>query len=111
MKRVLDTQAALERLEGDLQLLRELAEIFRENATQLLTQIRDACARQDVPALLLAAHSLKGSAANLSAEAVCHVAEQLEQLTFGRDLRGCSPLVASLEAEMQRLERALTQFL
>lgn len=109
MPAVLDTESALDRLEGDIELLRELAQSFRENAEEMLARVRDACARRRAEDLRQAAHSLKGSAANLSALAVVAAAQQLEQLGVSGDANGCGDLLAVLETEMRRLDEALAK--
>jgi len=111
MPAILDTESALDRLDGDVELLRELAESFRENAEAMLARVRDACARGDAAALRQAAHALKGSAANLSGLAVVDVAQELEQLGTSGDASRSGPLLAALETEMRRLDEALAALL
>jgi HPt (histidine-containing phosphotransfer) domain-containing protein len=109
MEPILDTATALERVEGDVELLRELAEMFLEHAPVMMAEVRDAWARRDAAALQRAAHALKGSAANLAAVAVCDAAKHLELLGRGGDLGAGDVLMADLELEMARLEAALRQ--
>jgi len=77
---VIDEKNLLERLDGDQELAEELLEIFREVASSMLGAVREAVEARDSEALARAAHDLKGSAANISAAALCEVAERLEKL-------------------------------
>lgn len=109
MGMVLDTATALERVEGDRELLQELAQMFLEHAPVMMAELREACDRRDGDALQRAAHSLKGSAGNLAADEVCETARKLELMGHAGDLSDCARLLAELEAEMARLEAALTE--
>jgi len=80
---VFDAEAALERVDGDDELLEEILSLFREQAGTLQEEIREAVSRRDHLALERSAHSLKGSASNISALEVQNLALRLEEL--GRD--------------------------
>lgn len=108
MGTVFDTEAALELVEGDRELLQELAEMFLEHVPVMMADLRGACERRDAEALQRAAHSLKGSAGNLAAGEVCATAANLELSAHAGDLARCAELVATLEVEMGRLEAALS---
>ncbi|HEY1013288.1 MAG TPA: response regulator, partial [Herpetosiphonaceae bacterium] len=84
-----------------------LIEIFFNSAPALLAQIREQAARQDGPALEIAAHSLKGSASNLGARELARLCKDLEYA--GRDGRFelvPAQLVAA-EREFARVRLAL----
>lgn len=104
---VLDTATALERVDGDRELLQELAQMFLDHAPVMMAEVRDACGRRDADAIQRAAHSLKGSAGNLAANAVCSTAQELELMGHEGDLKRCDVVLATLESEMRRLESAL----
>ena len=97
-----DTEAALERVDGDRELLAEILGLFHEQSSRLLGEIEDALRSGNAPALERSAHSLKGSAGNISALEVQHLSLCLE--TFGRD--GHWP-----EAEADRLQSELCRAL
>jgi CheY-like chemotaxis protein len=77
---VFDHKAALVHVEGDQMLLAELAGIFLRHASDMVNSIRAAIDKDDLSALEHAAHSLKGSAANLCAGGVAEAAQQLEYI-------------------------------
>ncbi|SFU98063.1 hybrid sensor histidine kinase/response regulator [Pseudoduganella namucuonensis] len=64
---VLDWAAALQRLDGDAELLRELAALFLEDGPQLLRELREAAAAGETGRAARAVHSLKGVLVNFGA--------------------------------------------
>ena len=57
------------------------------------------------------AHSMKGAAGNLGAEAIADVSLKLELLGRGTDLSGAGEVVARLRTEFERLEKYVGQSL
>jgi HPt (histidine-containing phosphotransfer) domain-containing protein len=102
-----DWSAALERLQGDRELLEEIAGVFREEAPKLLAQITEAVERDDAGALKLAAHTLKGALANFAATAAVEAARRLELMAKEGDLSLAGPALATLEREIALLTPAL----
>jgi PAS domain S-box-containing protein len=100
----------LRRVDGDAELLGELADLFTRNSAKLLEAIRDAAARRDAPNLQFAAHQLKGSAANFGARGVCAVAEKLEALGRQGDCAHADEAVLELREEIAKLNSELQQF-
>ena len=105
-----DAAAALDRVDDDRELLIEILGLFREQAATSSGLIRDAVAGQDGPALERAAHSLKGAAANISAEPVREASLHLEQAGREDDWEAAQTAWADLEAALPRLEAALDEF-
>jgi two-component system sensor histidine kinase/response regulator len=107
---VFDRTAALARLEGDRVLLAELAIIFLRHASDMVANIQKATERRDFPALEQAAHSLKGSAANLCASRVAGAADCLERVAQVRDGDRLTPALQRLHRELSGLRLALTSY-
>ena len=105
---VLDWAAALDRLQGDRELLEELVDVFRDECPKLLTQVRDAVAASDAGKLKLAAHTLKGALSNFAARDAVEAARLLEQMGKEGDLAGTDEALAALERELGRLEPAFS---
>jgi len=105
-----DSPAALERVEGDRELLLELVGLFREQVSPLAQQIGDAAASRNGPALERSAHSLKGAAANLSALEVQNLALRLETLGREPDWTEAPAASNALNEALVRLNEALTIF-
>ncbi|MHC4401272.1 MAG: Hpt domain-containing protein [Planctomycetota bacterium] len=111
MNDVLDKAALLERIDEDMEFLAETVEMFTEDGPQLLSEIRDAVARQDGAALATSAHTFKGMAANFSAIAAVDAALALEMMGKNSDLTGAREALGALEKEAYRLKSALTELL
>ena len=95
-----DRQEALERVGGDEELLKEIAELFVEDAPELIEKLRGAVAAGDAAGVETAAHSLKGSVANFGAEEAVAAALRLEQMGREGQLDGAPDAMENLEAEI-----------
>ena len=104
---IVDEASLLERLEGDLGFLGEIVGIFLEESDRRVAAIRKAVEAGDGRELQFAAHSLKGSAANLSALEVYETCASLERLGTSGDFDEAPDQLAALEVAMSRLEPAL----
>jgi two-component system, sensor histidine kinase and response regulator len=104
---VLDREELLQRMDGDLELLRELAELFFAGYPKKLTELREAITAGDAAVVERVAHSLKGSVGNFAAPAAFEAAEQLETMGRTADLAGAPAVCGTLEAEIERLKPAL----
>ena len=62
-----DIAVAMERVDGDLELMKELAGLFLGECPQRMAEVRQAIDRKDGPGLQRAAHYLKGSVGNFGA--------------------------------------------
>jgi CheY-like chemotaxis protein/HPt (histidine-containing phosphotransfer) domain-containing protein len=104
---VLDRAAALERVEGDAELLSDLVRVFLGEWPRLRGEVRQALERRDGRALARAAHTLKGSVGNFAARRAWEAAGRLEWLAEKSDLQRAEEACALLEAEIERLNPAL----
>jgi len=75
---ILDRAAALERLEGDEELLQEIIDIFLEDAPRLFLALKQARVDRDQKTSERQAHSLKGASANVGAVALQAISTQAE---------------------------------
>lgn len=103
---VLDLPQALERLRGDKELLRQLAECFVEDQAELLAEIDSGVARGDVELVQRSAHTLKGASSNFGARRVVALAVEVER-SAGEDFRDTPRLVSALKDEVRKLIDAL----
>jgi two-component system sensor histidine kinase/response regulator len=108
-KGILDLEEALERAGDDMELLIAVAEIFLEEQFKLLSAIKDAIERKDAKALMVAGHTLKGSASNISAKAVSSASLILENMGRNKDMDYAYEAFKSLEHEIGRLEPILME--
>ncbi len=100
---------ALERVGGDEDLLRELAEMFFAECPKLMQQIREHIDAADGPELRRAAHTLKGSAGVFGAEEVAEAAHRLEEIGREAAFADAEEALALLEDEVTRLLPALQE--
>jgi PAS domain S-box-containing protein len=96
----LDLAAALERVEGDRELLEEIARLFAEECPGLIDQIRRARQTDDFPLLQRTAHTLKGAASNVAATKVAEAALALESQARTGQPGGTDALIAALASEI-----------
>jgi HPt (histidine-containing phosphotransfer) domain-containing protein len=99
----LNVAAALERIDGDRDLLREVAGIFRRDCPQMLENIREAVTNRDARALEREAHKLKGSLGAFCAKPAFEAALRLEMLGSRGNLDSVAGAYQLLEAEIDRL--------
>jgi len=100
---VLDIAAALDRVEGDRDLLEEIARLFAEECPRNIEAIHQASEARDARLLERLAHTVKGSSANLGANAVSQAAFVLEMQAHAGDFESAAPQIKILEAEMKWL--------
>jgi two-component system, sensor histidine kinase and response regulator len=104
-----DRASLLERLEGDRELLLEMVDLFRQDAPQLLSALRDALGNGDMVLLERSAHSLKGAASNLSAKRIATAALQLEKDAKSKDATAAEASLAEAERALKNLLPALAE--
>jgi HPt (histidine-containing phosphotransfer) domain-containing protein len=96
--------AALERLHkwGGEALQRSLVDMFLGRVPGQLALARDAAARGDAEGVRQVAHALKSSAGQLGAVSMQRLCEEAERRAAAGEGASLSPLVAALEAELER---------
>jgi HPt (histidine-containing phosphotransfer) domain-containing protein len=104
---VLDFQEALNRVDGDRDLLAEVANLFLTSADEMLEAIRRAVVAKDAPALHRAAHRLKGCVVTFAAAPAADAALTLELLGRAGRVDGAPEAFTRLETEVGRLIEAL----
>ena len=107
---VFDRTAALASLEGDSELLREIAGIFLTQYPGQMEKIREAVSTGNPQLLESSAHALRGGAANLLAQGVVAEASKLEEIGRLGSVAGSKQTLVSLERELAKLRLALAEF-
>ena len=102
-EKILDMEALMARLDGDKELLAEIAGLFLESSSELLLEIREAIDKGDEKGLERSAHTLKGSVGNFFAKKAVDASLRLE--TMGREgaLDEAPQAFEVLEKEIERL--------
>lgn len=111
MDGVFDLDSSLDRLGGDRGLLRKLIEFFHEDSPPLLTSLGSGIDQQNAAQVELAAHSIKGLAANFGAQATVEAALRIEDAARAGDLATAVAALPELIAQTARLGRALAAYL
>jgi signal transduction histidine kinase/DNA-binding response OmpR family regulator/HPt (histidine-containing phosphotransfer) domain-containing protein len=104
----INSDLALERLEGDRELYGALLQMFRDNQADMAQQIQAAVQAGDRTAATHLSHALKGVAGTLGAERLQQLSLQLEMLLKQTE-DDPQPLVEQLSAELGRVLTDLQQ--
>lgn len=80
MNNSIDLQKLADDLDFDLEDVEMLIEVFVETATESLKVLKTAIANDDYEQIFNTAHSIKGSAANLTLSNISEVAKKLETM-------------------------------
>jgi two-component system, sensor histidine kinase and response regulator len=110
-KDVMNVDDALRRLGDDKELLRDIIQIYLEDAPGIVEKIHNALDQADTNALQRAAHSLKGLAATLSASEFVGAAARVEYLAATRNLSEAPKAVAEVDQHVSDLNAAVQQIL
>jgi HPt (histidine-containing phosphotransfer) domain-containing protein len=93
------------------EFVREIAGIFLEDTPLRLAELDESLAAGDVNRFTRAAHSIKGSSANLGATGLRAVAEKLEHQSRTEGTANVGPLLVQLRAEFSRAEAELKKLI
>ncbi len=106
-KPVFDRETALERMNGETDLLDEVIELFLTDAPNRLEDVRTALQEGDPKRLQMAAHSLKGAAGYIGADRTSAQALKLEELGRRGELSQALDEYQLLEREVESLREAV----
>ena len=109
MTSVFDMDGALERVEGDRELLDELAIIYLDEAASLLVAITHAMEQNDIIAATRVAHTIKGASSNFCAQAIYDAAWKFEQMRTSNSPEEIALAYGGLLHELERLNQAIRQ--
>jgi HPt (histidine-containing phosphotransfer) domain-containing protein len=79
--------------------LREIVAIYIEDTPNRIDEMKRALGAGDVATFTRAAHTIKGSSANVGAQVLRGVAERLERTARTEGLGAVAPLIAECEAQ------------
>jgi HPt (histidine-containing phosphotransfer) domain-containing protein len=105
----IDMEAALARVGGDQDLLRELAELFIEECPGMLGNVDQAFRGGDTRALEFAAHTLKGAIGNFGAGEAYHAAHAIEAAARQGKLDEAGRLIEPLERALESMKLELLE--
>jgi HPt (histidine-containing phosphotransfer) domain-containing protein len=108
---VFDTDALMERVEGDQELLRELLALFFQEYPKLLEEISHAMEYRRAEQVERLSHSLKSALLNLSGKRAADAAYQVERSGRSADFQEIAAAFPRLQEELRILHDAMDQFL
>jgi HPt (histidine-containing phosphotransfer) domain-containing protein len=104
---VFDRGKFLANVDGNLELMQEVVNLFLADCPRRLAALHNAVAQGDRTALEHAAHMLKGSAGYIGASAVFTAALEVETIARCGDLADAHHACAKLQRETRHLEQVL----
>ena len=96
MAEVFDRAGAIDRVDGDLVLLKDLIKLCREQCDSRMMVLMHDVRHKDLPAVKRHAHLLKGSLGNVGAAAAYLAAESLEKAAVAEHMDEIEPLATAL---------------
>lgn len=107
----IDLEDALERAGGDMEFLKELMGLYRDDFILKTDELKQALAESDFGAVRNIGHYLKGSSANLSLVSLRESASDLEKAGLERMPGAAAGAAERLERDFAALEHWLAEFM
>jgi two-component system, sensor histidine kinase and response regulator len=102
-------ELALSRVEGDEELLSELARLFLAELPGMLEKLRAAVREKSPQAIASEAHTLKGAVANFGAARATDTAYRIERMGREEHLNSADDALRELENSLDLLANALVE--
>jgi HPt (histidine-containing phosphotransfer) domain-containing protein len=102
-----DPDSLWDRVDGDLDLLRDLIAVFAEEFPGMLASMEAAIQVGDAVQLEKSGHKLKGSVLQFSCRSAAAAAQKLEELGRGGTLAGADVFLRTLRQEIDMLMKSL----
>jgi HPt (histidine-containing phosphotransfer) domain-containing protein len=106
---ILDRKGLLERLGNDKEFLKEVLDIFLQDAPNRIFSIQEAISKNDASVIRFQAHTLKGASANVGAMALKEDAGQIELAGEKGDLERAKVLLPILRQDYENFQRVTTR--
>lgn len=88
MDDVIDAEAFLEQIDGDIEFLLETLEVLESEGRELVAELQSAAASGDIDGARTTAHTLKGMVSNFCAPPVEERARQIEAVARSGEIPG-----------------------
>ncbi len=108
---VFDYEDFLDRIDGDVDLLKEVIEIFLEDTPRLLAVLYSGIKSGDTEAVERAAHTLKGATANISAKRLQQLSHHVQRMLKKNDVAHLESFIGDFEENFKKLDRELRGYL
>jgi two-component system, sensor histidine kinase and response regulator len=103
----INKKALSERLDGDFDLFKELAQLFLSDSPKLISAIEEAINNKNTEKIGKSSHTIKGAVANFSAEKAFNAALELEKIGKNRELDKVDGAFKKLSTEIENMRKAL----
>ncbi|MDY6862443.1 MAG: Hpt domain-containing protein [Thermodesulfobacteriota bacterium] len=100
IKDVIDREELLSLVDGDMELLCELIDLFMEGCQKHMSDIETAIIKKDSSGLYHSAHALKGSVGNFVSNEPFNMAFELEKMGKDEDFSDSIKAYKTLEEEI-----------
>jgi signal transduction histidine kinase/ActR/RegA family two-component response regulator/HPt (histidine-containing phosphotransfer) domain-containing protein len=101
-----DADDLLARIGGRSELIPRFLELFRNGVVRQREELAAAAFSGDAETVRIAAHAIKGSAANISALRVHDIAANIEKCAFEGHINAAVALIPDLHEELDRFDRS-----
>ena len=91
--------------------LKDALNIYMESTPDTILKLQEAIATQSVSNIELQAHTLKGSAANIGANQLSIMSDELEQKAKHGDMDSLPGLLSKIENESKAVDLALADYI
>lgn len=108
---ILDFDRVEEATGGDHEFMRELVDLFLEDATDRIRELEAAVSAKDTEQLGKCAHKLKGSSANVGADHMSQLAKTLEDTARRAELEGARELIERLHQQLNEVGPRFERYL
>jgi CheY-like chemotaxis protein len=105
-----DEAGLIDRLMGNAALAKRVATEFVNGMPQQLAALADAIGASNAEAIMFAAHSIKGSAANVGSVAICESASRLEKFGKSGSLVAAGRVLPELIENFESLKPVIERF-
>jgi HPt (histidine-containing phosphotransfer) domain-containing protein len=103
-KPVFDQESALERVDGDMEFLKELLELFMSDYPEKLAQISKGIKEKDFKTISETGHSLKSASGNLSLTRVYDLSFKIEIIGKECKIQDIEKTYNELEEELGKIK-------
>lgn len=104
---VFDRSVLRESLGDDLELIKEIVELFKSNADEIMTSLKNAALEEDIETIRSSAHSLKGSSGNIGAKALGETMKNIEKACSDGDANEIRTMIRQSEEDFTDLMEEL----
>ncbi|MCK4504231.1 MAG: response regulator [Candidatus Aegiribacteria sp.] len=104
---IFDRSVLKESLGNDQELIREILDLFKNNADGIMTSMKNAALKDDLDTIRKSAHSLKGSSGNIGAKAFMETMRSIEEACADGDVNSVRTRVRQSEEDYTELMEEL----